>query len=117
MRATAACLLFVVAALGGCATEPEQPPGFDDSAGLVVVTVLGDGFVKTGERRIPVEAVVLELRQRTRAMPLEQRQRFVVRVLMTELQAGSPEAGRAGRDLERLLQELQIMGVKQARVL
>ena len=108
---TLACAL----AFAACASETPKT-AFDDSAGLVTITVLGDGFVRTGDRRIPVEAIVLELRQRTRAMTKDERSRFVVQLFADAQVDGSPAAARARQGLDLLWDQLFIMGVKQVRV-
>lgn len=110
---------LLVALLGLCACASEAPAratSFDESAGKVAIVVLGDGFVRCGERRIPLEAIVLELRQRVRAMPREDLSRFVVELSMAPQQPGSPAATVAQQGVDRLFSELQIMGVQQARL-
>ena len=86
---------------------------FDSSKGLVVVDILGDGFVRCGERRLPVEALVLELRQRTRAMSTDDLQKFVVHLRAFDQEPGSEPARQAKRATDRLVDELHIMGVRQ----
>ena len=102
--------------LPACASEAPANTSFDSSAGLVVVEVLGDGFVRSAERRLPLEALVLELRQRTRKMSPDELSRFVVQ-LRAEALPGPEAAARAQQDLNRLLDQLQIMGVLQVRYL
>jgi len=109
--------LFLCGACASDAPELERRTVFDASAGAVTVTVLGDGFVRAGERRVPLEAFVLELRQQTRAMAAEELLRLVVHVLATPQVAGSPAAQAAQRDIARFMHELEIMGVKQVRLL
>ena len=99
--------------LAACASEAPVATGFDSSAGLVVVDVAGDGFVRTGDRRLPLEALVLELRQRTRAMSAEDLQKFVVRLRADPQAPRSQEAQRAQAAMNRLVDELMIMGVRQ----
>jgi hypothetical protein len=108
-------ILVWALAFAACASETPDTT-FDDSAGLVTITVLGDGFVRTGDRRIPVEAVVLELRQRTRAMTKDERLRFVVQLLADPQVEGSAAAAVARRGIDQLYDQLFIMGVKQVRV-
>lgn len=109
---------IVGALLAACATEqPDAPLAFDSSAGIVVVTVCGDGFVREGDQRMPLEACVLRLRQRTRAMPREERLRFVVQLLVEPQAEGSEAAARARQGMERLVGELEVMGVRQIRYL
>lgn len=107
---------WFVAMLAACASqEPTPATALDDSAGLVEITVLPDGFVRTGDRRIPLEAVVLELRQRVRGMTKDEIRRFVVRLLAEPQPPNSPAAAATQRAIDRLYHELQIMGVKQVR--
>jgi len=112
--------VLLAAVLAACASElPEltQKTVFDASAGEVEVTVCGDGFVRSAGRRLPLEAIVLELRQRTRAMRKDELARFVVHLLVETQPAGSDAAARTGQGVERLLLELDIMDVGQVRVL
>ncbi len=110
--------LFAV--LAACATDapgPVPPRTFDASAGTVEIVVLGDGFVRSGDRRLPLELMVLELRQRTRAMAREDlQQHFVVHVSAEPQPAGSATARRAQQGVRRLTDELQIMGVRQVKI-
>ena len=106
-------LLAVTLALASCVSDLPIDTTFDNSAGDVSCEILGDGFVQTGDRRIPIESFILELRQTTRAMTREEVRRFVVGVRFAP---GSPDgvaAEQAVRGREYLLQQLQIMGVRQ----
>lgn len=120
MRPFAPAVLLAVT-FAACASESGeivQKTAFDTSAGEVEITVDGDGFVHSGGRRLPLEAIVLELRQRTRAMPKDARQRrFVVHLHAAPQPAGSDAAARAQQGVDRLFNELQIMGVGQVRYL
>ncbi|HZN39217.1 MAG TPA: hypothetical protein VFD82_10465 [Planctomycetota bacterium] len=117
MRTLPAFSLWAAALLGACASEAPANTSFDSSAGLVVVDVLGDGFVRSAERRMPLEAFVLELRQRTRRMSREDlKRRFVVQLRADPL-PGPEAAARAQQGFERLLHELEVMGVRQVRYL
>ena len=113
----ASIVIPLAAWLAGCASDAPAGIDFDSSAGLVVVDVAGDGFVRCGERRLPLEALVLELRQRTRAMSKEQMVRFVVQLRADPQAAGSEAAARAQASMNRLVDELTIMGVRQVRYL
>jgi hypothetical protein len=109
-------IVCVATLFAACASqEPTPDTSLDDSAGLVEITVCADGFVRTGDRRIPLEAIVLELRQRMRAMAKEDVHRFVVRLLAEPQPPNSPAAAATQRAIDRLYHELQIMGVKQVR--
>lgn len=100
--------------LGACAaSEPSQPAAFDASGGEAKVVLAADGFGTLDGERMPLEAIVLRLRWRVRAMPPEQLQRFVVSVCLPA-QPGSEELERrvlAAK--ERMLLELDIMDVGQ----
>ena len=107
---TLPCLLAALA--GACVTEggisePSPMPVTE----VVDVRTLGDGFVRTGERRIPVETFVLEMRQHTRALGAAASLGVRVDIVVDE---GGGEA--AGRAADYLLEQLQIMGVRNARV-
>ncbi len=116
MNVTAAQWMVVAFLLGACATDTPQGTTFDSSAGLVVVDIAGDGFVRCGDRRIPLEAIILELRQRTRRMTSDELARFVVQLRMEPQAEGSDAARNASAALNRLLRELDIMDVGQAKV-
>lgn len=107
-------LSAAIALCTSCASELPISTTFDSSAGLASCKILGDGFVMTGERRIPLESFVLELRQKTRAMTSDELRRFVVTVgFDPDVQDGAAAKNIAdGR--EYLLRQLQIMGVRQA---
>ena len=81
--------VWLALALGACASDDGVVTEFDYSAGLVEVEVLGDGFVRVDERRIPLEALVLELRQATRAMARSELLRYVVRVRLAKVASSS----------------------------
>ena len=105
-----------VLGLAACSGSTPYRTEFDASAGEVEVTALGDGFVLTLDGRVPLEAAILTLRQRTRAMSADALLRFVVHLNAAPVDAPDAPA-RAGADLDRLLGELQIMGVRQIRYL
>jgi hypothetical protein len=117
MNTLHAVSLCAAMCLGACASEaPADVSSFDSSAGLVIVDVLGDGFVRSAERRMPLEAFVLDLRQRTRKMSPDELKRFVVQLRANPL-PGPEAAALAQQGMNRLLDELQIMGVLQVRYL
>jgi hypothetical protein len=104
------------ALLAACASEPgtdaaRQAAEAQPVTETIDVRMLGGGFVGTGGRRIPVDALVLELRQRTRAMDAAARLGLLVDVVLAE-----DAAANAARDLDRLLEQLQILGVRQATI-
>ena len=120
MKARAGCSLpTALAVLAACSGAPKEveASSFDQSGGYVEVEVLGDGFVRSGGRRIPLEAMVLELRQATRAMAKEQLDRFVVRLQLAGGIADEATAAVARRDLNRLIDQLDIMEVGQVKFL
>jgi hypothetical protein len=103
-----------IALVAGCAASEFDPSavfaGTPDE--LLTVEVLGDGFVRAGDRRLPLELLVLELRQRARAMTADQLAGLRVHVGLAA-DGGDP----AMRDAERLLDQLQIIGVRQVTFL
>ena len=113
LRSTGSLLLAAIA-LCGCASEMPISTSFDSSAGLASCEILGDGFVRTGGRRIPLEAFVLELRQTTRALTREELTRFVVTVRIAPDIDGGVAAKNATDGRDYLMLQLQIMGVRQA---
>lgn len=105
-------------ALLACASEEGAPrTSFDDSKGRAVVTARGNDFVELDGERMPLDEAVLRLRFRTRALPADDLQlRFVVQLLASP--SGDADTDRSiHAQLERLLDELRIMGVKQVRYL
>ena len=113
-------LLARIAAVGlaaACAAEPGEQKTFDDSLGTVTIVVAADGFVQCDGRRIPLELAVLELRQRTRPMSADDRSKFVVHVRSEKHDEGSEAALQTQRLVNRLVDELYIMGVRQVRYL
>lgn len=107
-------LMTYLVALGCAASAEADPTRFDASAGNVVWRVHGDGFLRWDRRRLPMDAAILELRLQTRAMAAESLLQLVVEVY-PEPVAGCEAS--AVEDVERLLRELQIMGVRQVRLL
>lgn len=106
--------MLVCAALSSCATDMPIRTTFDSSAGLASCELLGDGFVRTGDRRIPLEAFVLELRQTTRAMTRSELSRYVVMIGFDASVRDGEAAENISDGREYLLRQLQIMGVRQA---
>lgn len=93
--------------LSACASEADlKEPKIEVDPGMgVEVQVLGDGFVRTGGERIPLEAFVLRTRQRVRALPPAERAKFWVRIKV------DPKAGDAAQPfVSRLTSELHLMG-------
>lgn len=100
-------------ALSSCAADMPITTAFNSSAGLVSCEILGDGFVRTGGRRIPLEAFVLELRQATRAMTSSELGRYVVMIGFDANVREGVAAENISGGREYLLRQLQIMGVRQ----
>lgn len=99
--------------LAACASEqPARVGEFDSSAGRVVVTVLGDDFGLLDGARLPLDAIVLRLRLQVRAMTAEQLARFVVKVVVGP-DVPESAAKRVRADMDRLIQELDVMEVGQ----
>lgn len=99
--------------LAGCASDVPFRTTFDSSAGIASCEILGDGFVRTGDRRIPLEAFVLELRQAVRAMSKEDRLRFTVRWRVAPDLPDEAAAQMADAGNNYMMLQLQIMGVRQ----
>ena len=112
MRLTASLMLLAGCALGSCASSDPVVVKFDPAAAAMTVELHGDGFARVGERRLPLEALVLELRRSTRAMARDELLRMVVRVRLASVDgADALRAQQAAR--AKLLGELEIMGVRQ----
>ncbi|MBL9076953.1 MAG: hypothetical protein JNL08_05585 [Planctomycetes bacterium] len=115
MRAAAGIALALLVA--ACASNEAVHADFDSSAGLVEVVVGGDGWVRCDGERMPWEAAVLRLRQRTRAMSQDELQRFVVHLKAEPQQPGSAAMDTCGRTVNRVLVECERMGVLQVKYL
>ncbi|MGE3171585.1 MAG: hypothetical protein AB7O97_03100 [Planctomycetota bacterium] len=98
--------------LAACASQEPLDMGLPAATQRVAVCVLGDGFVRLGDRRVPREAFVLELRQRARAMDASQ-----LAGLRVELDVAADAGPDAALDAEWLLDQFQILGVGQVRYL
>lgn len=113
-KAPSLALLFVAA----CATsEPSAPSVFDSSAGEVVVEFAGDEFVQCGGRRMALDAWILRMRQRLRGMDPAQRAAFVVQVRVQDGVLERATVLRAEAEMNRCVDELFVMGVRQIRFL
>ena len=113
-RAMPFAAMLACFALSSCATDMPFRTTPDSSAGLASCEILGDGFVRTGDRRIPLEAFVLELRQATRSMTRDERSRYVVTIRYDPNVPDGVAAKNIGDGREYLLRQLQIMGVLYA---
>lgn len=107
-----ALLLVPPALLPGCASSEPLDMSLGTASATADVVVLGDGFVRFEGRRVPLERCVLELRLRLRAMAESDRASF--RIVLEVARDAGPDATT---DVERLLDQLQIMGVPQVRCL
>jgi hypothetical protein len=102
----------------GCATGDPSMAAFDQSAGYAEVHVGGDDFGVYEGQRQPLDQIVLRLRWRTRELDAEARsRRFVVRLLLADGITPGPGAERAQQAMDRMIAELQVMGVLQVRYL
>lgn len=110
---TAAATLLLAA----CATEPSAPEALDASGGLVEVAFAGDGFVRVAGERLPLDAWVLRMRQRLRTMDAAARASFVVQLRVREGVGERAQALRAEAEMNRTVDELHVMGVRQIRFL
>lgn len=117
-RITAIAGLLPLLLVASCATgEPEPPSVFDSSAGLVTVEFSGDQFVFAGDERLPLDAWILRMRQRLRAMDRAQRAAFVVQVRVRDGILDRATVLRAEAEMNRGVDELFVMGVRQIRFL
>ena len=107
-------LLWLPLVLAACMKDVPFNTTFDSSAGTASCEILGDGFVRTGDRRIPLEAFVFELRQVTRALSKEERLRFSVVWRITPDLPDEAAAKIASDGNNYLMLQLQIMGIRQA---
>ena len=105
-----------LALLAACTGAPASTD-FDESGGVYEIAVHGDGFVRFEGERVPLEAAVLTLRQRLRPMAVADRARIVVQLRRAPVSDDAEVARQIASDLDRLLQQCQIMGVQQARYL
>jgi len=107
----ARCAISVAALLAACATDEPATIGVAASVRTsATVTLLGDDFALLDGERMPLDAVVLRLRWRVRAMSKEQLATFGVQIVVGE---GVPEsaARRVVADRGRLIDELDVMEV------
>lgn len=117
VRARTLTVALASSLLAACAGDaPVRGDGFDDSAGRVKVEILGDGFCRLDGERMPFDAMVLRLRIRVRALAPADRLRFVVAVAPAK---DVDETARVGvqRDLDRIVQQLNVMDVVQVEYL
>ena len=113
-RATKLCAAMLLAA---CVSDRPDVTVVDGVSGTVTVEVLGDRFVRTDGRRIPVDAFILEMRMLMRELSREQRDTFLVNVTVTP-DARAAEASRiAAEDVNRLLDHLDVMDVGMVKLL
>ncbi|MBL8736714.1 MAG: hypothetical protein JNL12_09830 [Planctomycetes bacterium] len=111
MRAAAVSLLFAACVAG----EPAAPSALDGSGGVVTVEFGGDQFVHCAGERQPYDAFVVRMRRRLRGMDGAQRATFVVELRLREGVVDPEALRRAEAEMNRCMDELEIMGVRQAR--
>lgn len=117
MSRRAAGCLCALALLAACAGDaPVRNEGFDDGAGRAKVEILGDGFCRLDGERMPFDAMVLRLRIRVRALAPADRLRFVVAVAPAKDVDATARVG-VQRDLDRIVQQLNVMDVVQVEYL
>ena len=109
--------VFSTLLLAACASEPLAPDALDASGGLVEVAFAGDGFVHVAGERLPLDAWVLRMRQRLRAMDAAARAAFVVQLRVRDGLAERANVLRAEAEMNRTVDELHVMGVRQIRFL
>lgn len=110
--AVGATLLLLLAA---CVTEPGVPEVLDASGGLVEASFVGDGFVYVDGERLPLDAWVLRMRQRMRTMDAAARAKFGVQLRLREGITEPAARKRADAEMNRTLDQLEIMGVGYVR--
>lgn len=111
MRVAAVLLLFAACV----ASEPAAPSLPDGSGGVVTVDFGGDQFVHYDGERQPYDAFVVRMRQRLRGMDGAQRATFVVELRLREGVVDPEAMRRVEVEMNRCLDELEIMGVQHVR--
>jgi hypothetical protein len=106
LKVTVALFLMTAA----CASDEMREPAVSFSGQKVEVIVLGDGFVRSAGERMPLEAFVLRLRQRFRQLSAADRAAFYVDIGFQPV-----DADRATKERGWLVQQLRLIGVRQAR--
>lgn len=103
--ASTVAVTFVLAA---CASEPVASSGVAEGiTTLAVVTLLGDDMARLDGERMPLDAAILRLRWRVRAMDAAQLASFGVRIVDDpDLPEAAAMAARG-----RLLDEIDVMEV------
>jgi hypothetical protein len=115
-RVLAGLLVVVLAACASADPAEQSAAVFDAGAGTATVVLHDDGWVTLDGARVPFEKAVLELRFRTRAMAAADREaRFVVQV-RAERAASERGTEVVADNLNRMLDQLQIMNVKQVEI-
>lgn len=111
---TRSATLPVLLVLGAaCATSRPAGAPLPSGEPSIVVHIAGDGFVRVGDRRIPLDTLVLELRQRARKMTDDERLRYVVQVFVDPQPRGSDGERVAARGRDRLIEEMTKMEMGQ----
>lgn len=106
-------LLFAACVASG----PAAPSLPDGSGGVVTVEFGGDQFVHCAGERQPFDAFVVRMRQRLRGMDGAQRATFVVELRLREGVVDPAALQQAEVELNRCVDELEVMGVRHVRFL
>ena len=117
MNAGCHAVLCALLAVGCASSEAGAPSAFDRSAGEARVVVGPDGFGTLDGQRMPLEAIVLRLRQRTRGLGVKAMGSFVVALGVQGNVTEADGARRMQADFDRMLQYLDIMDVEQVKLL
>lgn len=117
MNASNACTAIVAAALlAACASD--TPMAIGDAAAMrmgATVTLLGDDFALLDGERMPLDAVILRLRWRVRAMSAQELAGFGVQIVVGK-DVPESAARRVVADRGRLIEELDVMEVGYVKV-
>ncbi|MBK8097430.1 MAG: hypothetical protein IPK26_10000 [Planctomycetes bacterium] len=104
--------LPLAALLAACVGPEDTGWPIDESGDHVTVTVLDNDWVRVGDRRLPVDLFLLEMRQRTRPLPPEEARRMIVHILVE-----APATLDVRHVIDRLADQLFIAGIRQIRYL
>jgi hypothetical protein len=111
-RVAQAFVLAAALGLGACESAGPVDTNLGPAHLILRVEILGDGFVVTDGETVPRERFILQLRLRVRGMSAAEQ--AAVRV---QFVAGADKGDAGARELEWLLDQLQIMGVGQVQYL
>lgn len=91
--------------LAACASNEPDAPHPDFSGERIDIRIERGGFVDFAGERVPLEACILQLRQRQRSLTREQR-----KAIWVHLEVERHPDPQLPRDQDRLLQELRYLG-------